>query len=82
MFFFSLNLVLIYVYGLNKEKHSIQKVKLSLTKTTVAQSVGKAAGLCENSIPKGGFQEFSDCSLGWNMKAPKRFSEGKPEAVG
>ena len=54
MFFFSLNLVLIYVYGLNKEKHSIQKVKLSLTKTTVAQSVGKAAGLCENSIPKGG----------------------------
>ena len=32
--------------------------------------------------PQGGFQGFSDCSLGWSMKTPKRFSEGKPEAVG
>ena len=63
-------------------KHCSLVFSTNIMCLSVEQSVGQAAGLCGKSIPKGGFQGFSDCSLGWSLKAPKIFSEGKPEAVG
>ena len=34
----------------------------------------------DESVPYGGLKEYSECSLGRPLKAPKKFSEGKPEA--
>ena len=38
--------------------------------------------LCGQISPKGGLEGYSESSLGRSLKAPKIFSEGKPEAKG